>query len=236
MVLGCVDGRWIVPLVIPTPYIALFILSRSDPGFITPQNHENHVKVFPYDNLLFIPNIYCRTCKFTKPAWSKHCNVCNVCVGRHDHHCTSLFNADQGIWIGNCVGYSNTHLFLLFLFVNTSLLAYSTYLHYLVFSHKVAKIQLIQQKTIASLGSVLHSVKLRSTYQLYWSSIIEADLGGALFLICAMISLVTFGFMAHHSWLLSTGTTTNESFKWADIKDAMDAGEVVILDETDPFM
>jgi hypothetical protein len=105
-----------------------------------------------------------------------------------------------------------------------------------VFSHKVAQIRLIQRQTIASLGSVLHSVKLRLTYQLYWSSIIEAELGGALFLICAMISLVTFGFMAHHSWLLSTGTTTNESFKWADIKDAMDAGEVVVLDETDPFM
>jgi hypothetical protein len=51
-----------------------------------------------------------------------------------------------------------------------------------------------------------------------------------------MISIVTTGFMVHHSWLLSTGTTTNESFKWADLKEALDANEVVVLDSTDPFM
>ena len=142
----------------------------------------------------------------------------------------------SGVWIGNCVGYSNTHLFLLFLLVNNLLLAYSSYLHYLIFSHKVAEIRLFQQKTIASFGSALHSVKLRSTYQLYSSVIMEAEMGGALFLVCAMICAVTAAFMLHHSWLLSTGTTTNESFKWADLKDALAAGEIVILDQDDPFM
>jgi hypothetical protein len=100
----------------------------------------------------------------------------------------------------------------------------------------VQQIRIFQQKTLESFGNALLSVRLRSTYQLYWSVIIEADMGGALFLICAMISLVTSGFMIHHLWLLSTGTTTNESFKWADIKDAIESGEIVILDQDDPFM
>jgi palmitoyltransferase ZDHHC4 len=147
-----------------------------------------------------------------------------------------LVNLTLGVWIGNCVGYSNTHLFLLFILVNNLLLAYSSYLHYLVFSHKVAEIRLFQKQTIASFGAALHSVKLRSTYQLYTSVILEAEMGGALFLICAMICAVTAGFMLHHCWLLSTGTTTNESFKWADLKDALAAGEIVILDQDDPFM
>lgn len=51
-----------------------------------------------------------------------------------------------------------------------------------------------------------------------------------------MITFVTLGFLFHHIWLLSTGTTTNESFKWADIKDAMACGQIVILDKDDTFM
>jgi palmitoyltransferase ZDHHC4 len=193
--------------------------------------------LFPYDNILFIPGIHCRTCNITKPARSKHCNVCNACVARHDHHCTFVFiPSNLGVWLGNCIGYSNTHLFLLFLLVNSLLLAYSSYLHYLIFSHEVARIRLFQQRTIESLGPALHSVQLRSTYQLYSSVILGAEMSGALFLICAMICAVTTGFMLHHCWLLSTGTTTNESFKWADLKDAMAAGEIVILDQDDPYM
>src|SRR5947207_6680119 len=98
----------------------------------------------------------------------------------------------------------------MFLVVNALFLAYASYLHYLVFSHQVAQIQLYQKYTIKSLGALLHSVRLRSTSQLYWSVIIEAELGGALFLICAMLCAVTAAFMLHHLWLLSTGTTTNE--------------------------
>ena len=134
------------------------------------------------------------------------------------------------------MGYSNTHLFVLFLLVNTAILAYSAYLHYLIFSYQVARIRLFQQKTMASFGAVLHSVRLRSTSQLYWSAILDAELGGALFLVCAMTCCVTIGFTLHHLWLLSTGTTTNESFKWADIKDALEANEIVVLDQNDPFM
>jgi len=227
-------------MVIPTPYLALFVLARSDPGIITQQNYLNHISLFAYDNIIFTPNNKCRTCQFSKPARSKHCEACNACVARHDHHCPhspSVYWAYcLGVWIGNCVGYSNTHLFLIFLGTNASLLAYASYLHYLIFSYQVSQIRLFQKKTIESFGAALHSVKLRSTYQLYWSVILEAELGGALFLICAMICLVTTFFALHHIWLLSTGTTTNESFKWADIKEAIDTGEIVILDQDDSYM
>ena len=98
------------------------------------------------------------------------------------------------------------------------------------------RIQRRQRETIAALGAMLHSVKLRTKAQLYWSVILDAQFEGGLFLISVMISIVTIGFLLHHIWLLSTGTTTNESFKWADIKDALACGQIVILDQNDPLM
>jgi palmitoyltransferase ZDHHC4 len=233
------DTSWVIPLVIPLPYIALYILSKSDPGVITPQNYLNHIQLFQYDSIIFPPNNICRTCQIPKPARSKHCSACNVCVARLDHHCTFPREGGGltlGIWIGNCVGYSNTYLFLLFLVVNAALLGYSTYVHWTIFSYRVGQIREVQRQTIASLGHALHSYRLRSTYQLYTAVILEAQLGGALFLICTMICLLTTAFTAHHLWLLSTGTTTNEQLKWADIKYGLAVREIVVLDPDDEYM
>jgi hypothetical protein len=73
--------------VVPLPFIALYVLAKSDPGIVTAQNYLAHIDVFPYDNVLFAPHNKCRTCHFAKPARSKHCNACGVCVARNDHHC-----------------------------------------------------------------------------------------------------------------------------------------------------
>lgn len=62
----------------------------------------------------------CPTCEVVKSPRSKHCNVCDRCVERMDHHCP---------WLNNCVGITNHIYFLLminFYFINiVSMLALS---------------------------------------------------------------------------------------------------------------
>jgi palmitoyltransferase ZDHHC4 len=67
---------------------------------------------------MFMPKTECTTCKFVKPARSKHCNMCGCCVERFDHHC---------IWINQCVGLNNYKYFLSFLVLHAWLCTYGVY-------------------------------------------------------------------------------------------------------------
>ena len=52
-------------------------------------------------------NLYCIKCDIFKPVRTRHCNTCNKCVLRFDHHCP---------WTGNCIGKKNLKVFIQFLF------------------------------------------------------------------------------------------------------------------------
>jgi len=88
----------------------LFILSMilwvvawlRDPGYL---ERDNSLE-FMYLLETFEANCLCPDCKLIRTPRSRHCNICNRCVERFDHHCP---------WINNCIGTWNHGYFLTFI-------------------------------------------------------------------------------------------------------------------------
>lgn len=194
------------------PYYYLYKAAYTDPGFITPQTHARDMSHYPYDFTLFHPGQVCKTCLLLKPARSKHCSVCKRCVSRMDHHC---------VFINNCVGYNNTHYFLLLLLSTAWLTLYGAILGFgLVRNAAAARVHN---------GDAFRLWKPSGmSWQHYFLVLmvgIQDDVGiGSVTLLTTMTTPLVWGLLGYHLYLIYCGTTTNETMKWSDWGIEMDEG------------
>uniref|UniRef100_A0A7S0E741 Palmitoyltransferase n=1 Tax=Hanusia phi TaxID=3032 RepID=A0A7S0E741_9CRYP len=176
-----------------------------DPGVITSKNLEREKKRFEYDGILYHEK-ECYTCKFVRPARAKHCSICDRCVGRFDHHCP---------WINNCVGSNNNRLFLAFLASHVFLCGYGGILLFYILVAIVKKENLynlhVQDRVTGEISPVTHEIVLK------WILHEHAPLVG-LCIALSMIAVVLAGFTSYHLFLVYFNTTTNETFKWKDLR------------------
>lgn len=69
--------------------VCFVILLKGDPGIIQTNLNDKLktiIEIAEGDGKGFEPASFCSCCLIRKPQRSKHCSVCNHCVGKFDHH------------------------------------------------------------------------------------------------------------------------------------------------------
>jgi hypothetical protein len=223
-------NKLIVSSLLPQPYIFLYLSAkRNTQTYINNLNHADQMRHYPYDRVLYYPGNACTTCKFLKPARSKHCSICKTCVSRADHHC---------IWVNNCLGRGNYKWFLALLLSTTLLIAYGAYLAYITLTPlAVAHHTKYERWYIYRPASGSDPSSWITYFDVKWHTFfnwvgIYLDIGGLRASGVGLLALLTwplpFGLLAYHIYLIWAGMTTNESGKWSDWQDDMADGVVFL--------
>lgn len=164
---------------------------------------------YPFDHILFRPQTICRTCNIVKPARSKHCGFCGVCVAKCDHHCP---------WVNNCLGRGNYRYFLGLLLSIGVLEIYGAYLSWWLLR---PYIKINHAHGLFSRGRLNNLVNI---------FVLAVDRGGVSIagvgLLAASTASLPLGLLAYHLYLIWAGMTTNESQKWSEWKEDMHDGYV----------
>ena len=186
-------------------HISFYIACTEGPGIIN--NHNiNCFNYHKYDNLMYVNNNICKTCNIIKPSRSKHCNLCGYCVPIFDHHC---------VWLNQCIGELNYKYFLLFLIIHVIFFTYGSYVIGGVIISEIYERNLFNSIFIESSTRI----EMKATYSIIGRYLISKNIIlFSVFLFCIIMDIAIFSFLCYHIWLISRGCTTNESYKWSNIK------------------
>ncbi|KAG9281727.1 putative palmitoyltransferase ZDHHC12 [Astyanax mexicanus] len=130
-------GELLVPvlfvLLVLVSVLLYFAVSLMDPGFVLSDDcdlqftlglTEEQQDMIPQTKTLRLRR--CGHCLLQQPMRSKHCQTCQHCVRRYDHHCP---------WIENCVGERNHRWFVLYLAVQLVVLLWGLHMAWSGFTH-----------------------------------------------------------------------------------------------------
>ena len=203
---------FIIPLLVSLPYLTLWLSYNTSAHHITETSYQAALTRYPYDYTLYHPHQNCRTCERPKPARSKHCPICKTCMERQDHHC---------IWINNCVGLHNYHYFVALLVTVAMLLGYGAWTGFKILETILQDMVIPPELTRGSLSSKRWSTSLGwgQWLNMYSIAIAQNARIGAVSLLASMTFPLALGFLAYHCYLIWAGCTTNETAKWADLRE-----------------
>lgn len=208
--------QFVTTMVIILPYVFTYKTVRSTASVVTEASHIRHMWQYPYDHVLFHPGLVCRTCLRTKPARSKHCRLCNVCIAKHDHHC---------VWVMNCLGRGNYGLFLGMVMSLGVMLCYGAFLSYHLLDDFL-QVRLHHGLTSNS-GPHWSSDRPFSQRIDLWAWAFTEDIRiGAVGILAIFTAPLAWGLLFYHIYLIWAGMTTSESFKWDEWKEDVSDGYV----------
>ncbi|XP_048876695.1 palmitoyltransferase ZDHHC12-B isoform X2 [Brienomyrus brachyistius] len=133
-------------LLVLVSVLLYFAVSLMDPGFVLSEdsdakfsfNEEQHGMIIPSAKSL--RQRRCIHCMVQQPMRAKHCQTCQHCVRRYDHHCP---------WIENCVGERNHRWFVLYLAVQLLVLVWGLHMAWQVRVHLRPRLGAVAASTVA---------------------------------------------------------------------------------------
>ncbi|KAE9000950.1 hypothetical protein PF005_g15087 [Phytophthora fragariae] len=196
--------KWLPTMLFAAAVALYLVMCTSDPGVIRLDNiHElaqyvNHPVMYPEGK-------YCRTCKTLKLPRSKHCRMCNHCVGRFDHH-------ECWLWFNGCVGEKNYKYFLAYLLVQLAVSVEG----FIVTSGAF----LVQADDIFhDRGLTIDDVDRAEVAKIMQSLIANNQALGFVAAMCLMTSVIVWFFMLMQLKRIAQNETANESFKREDLRE-----------------